>query len=28
VGEHTDRILADIGYSAGEIAALRAVAAV
>ena len=28
VGEHTERILGDIGYSAGEIAALRAGAAV
>ena len=28
VGEHTERILDDIGYSAGEIAALRAAAAV
>ncbi len=28
VGEHTDRILADIGYSAGDIAGLHAAAAV
>ena len=28
IGEHTDRILADIGYGAGEIAALKASAAV
>ena len=28
IGEHTDRILADIGYSAGEIAGLRASAAI
>jgi crotonobetainyl-CoA:carnitine CoA-transferase CaiB-like acyl-CoA transferase len=28
IGEHTDRILADIGYSAADIAELRKTAAV